>query len=185
MQLRDNKWFMFVCRHWWPCPNCLREFQGYKACGLSWNTPDKIWSEEEKEEEVTDMLRESYSLLYMVLPCWNEESFRVQNTPQLSGQPLHDQQLLSRFLKASLALAALPRPILHRWAVSHHSSSGRQNVSSFCSSHTRRDCFSRTAFKNKLITTRNFSSTLTSQFSFVPVARARFSTLKLLRTLSL
>ena len=37
--------------------------------------------------------------------------------------------------------------------------------------------------KNNLITTRKLSSPLMSQFSFVPVVIAHFSTLKLLRTL--
>lgn len=105
--------------------------------------------------------------------------------PSFQANGLHNQQLPSRFLKASLAPAAQLRPILHRWAVPHHSSSRKQNVSLFCSTHTRRDCFSRMAFKNKWITTRNLSSSLMPWFSFVPVVTTRFSTLKLLRTLAL
>lgn len=105
--------------------------------------------------------------------------------PSFQANGLYNQQLLSRFLKALLALAALPRPILYRWAVPNHSSSGKQNVSLFCCTHTRRDWFSKMAFKNELITTRNLSYSLMPRFSFVLVVTTRFSTLKLLRTLAL
>lgn len=148
MQLRDNKWFMLCAAIGGPVPTASGQFKHTRSAASSWNTPGKTWSEEEKEKEVTDTLRQSYSLLYVFLPRWNEESFSVWNTRQLSGQLLHDRQLLiSRFLKASLALAALPRPIWHRWAASHQPSGGTQNVSFFCSAHTRRDCFSRAVFK--------------------------------------
>lgn len=55
-----------------PVPAAWGLFKHAQSAAPSWNTPDKIWSEEGKEEEVSDMWRESYSFPYIFLPCWNE-----------------------------------------------------------------------------------------------------------------
>lgn len=66
------------------------------------------------ERGTNGMLQGSGSFSCILLQGRNEQSFRAQNTPQLSGRLCVHQRLLSGFLQVSLVSAALPRPVLDR-----------------------------------------------------------------------
>lgn len=142
---------------------------------------EKCWSGDEKEE-----LMVCYKKAAAFLPCFYgagmSKASVCKTRRSFQANCVYTEHLLSRFLKVSLVLAALPRLILHRWTVSLNSSSGKQKACSPWSAHTRRTTSLERHWKSKLITARTFSSAWDPS-SLLPLLWFRFSTLKRFRIL--